>query len=129
MKYPIAFLCMVFIAGIALAQELARDSTETSPPALTPAPSGEEILLSTTKIPFNDRAGKSLGIVGIGRNITRHIDQAHTIFATDGRKPRLCLDRNDVRKADIISDRRAHLCPIQKISRQFTFRQLNPYRR
>lgn len=31
---------------------------------------GEEIFLSTTKIPFHDKSGNIVGIVGIGRNIT-----------------------------------------------------------
>lgn len=33
-------------------------------------PNGDEIMLSTTKIPVYDKAGKAVGIVGIGRNIT-----------------------------------------------------------
>lgn len=33
-------------------------------------PSGEKVVLSTTKIPIYNKSGKTLGIVGIGRNIT-----------------------------------------------------------
>ncbi len=34
-------------------------------------PSGEKVILSTTKIPVYDKKGNTVGIVGIGRNITR----------------------------------------------------------
>ena len=36
--------------------------------------SGEEVVLSTTKIPVFDKKGKTAGIVGIGRNITTQIE-------------------------------------------------------
>ncbi len=83
MKYPIAFLCMVFIAGTALAQELARDSTETSSPALIPAPSGEEILRRVDQNLVVDQAISISTMIVHGRSGTRTIRSKSWIKGED----------------------------------------------
>ncbi len=41
---------------------------------------GEEIYLSTTKIPFKDKKGRIIGIVGIGRDITDRVTAEKELF-------------------------------------------------
>jgi len=44
-------------------------------------PNGKRMHLQTTKIPLRDRAGRVIGLVGIGRDITQRVEEARALDA------------------------------------------------